>query len=95
MPAFLPAAAAEAELFASLLWVAFSVTAWSADPADVAYLTGFLGGDSYLLLTGSGKPALISDHRYLEDLEGHKKHCRVVMRKGSIWAAVALTEPSP
>jgi len=64
---------------------AFLVT----DPRDVAYLTGFLGGDSFLFVPASGKPTLISDHRYKEDLEPFKKLCRVVMRKGSIWGCVA------
>lgn len=42
-------------------------------PKDVAYLTGFLGGDSYLLLAGAGnspaRPVLLSDFRYQEELE--------------------------
>lgn len=59
------------------------------DPADVGYLTGFLGGDSYLFLGASGKPTIISDDRYREDLEPFKKLCRVVMRKGPMWPCVA------
>lgn len=59
------------------------------DPRDVAYVTGFLGGDSFLIIPASGKPTLISDHRYREDLEPFKSLCRVVMRKGSIWGCVA------
>lgn len=42
-------------------------------PKDVAYLTGFLGGDSYLLLSAPGnmptRPVLLSDFRYQEELE--------------------------
>ncbi|MEO1585514.1 MAG: aminopeptidase P family N-terminal domain-containing protein [Planctomycetota bacterium] len=33
---------------------------------DVAYLTGFLGGDSVLLVPARGKPMIISDRRYEE-----------------------------
>jgi Xaa-Pro aminopeptidase len=43
------------------------------NPTDVGYLTGFLGGDSYMLVpAGSGKkarPVVISDFRYEEELE--------------------------
>lgn len=42
-------------------------------PKDVGYLTGFLGGDSYLLLPAlehkAPSPVLISDFRYKEELE--------------------------
>ncbi|MFG0305278.1 MAG: M24 family metallopeptidase [Phycisphaerales bacterium JB040] len=55
-----------------------------SDPADVAYLTGFLGGDSFLLVTPTGKPKLISDHRYAEDLEAHKHLATIVMRDGQM-----------
>jgi len=59
-----------------------------SDPADVAYLTGFLGGDSYLLVTPTGKPKIISDHRYAEDLEPFRGLATVVMRDGMMSAAV-------
>lgn len=39
------------------------------NPKDVGYLTGFLGGDSYLLVpSGKDGPTLISDFRYMEEL---------------------------
>jgi Xaa-Pro aminopeptidase len=39
-------------------------------PIDVGYLTGFLGGESYLLVSASGgRPVVISDFRYEEELE--------------------------
>lgn len=42
-------------------------------PKDVAYLTGFLGGDSYLLISAAGespaRPILLTDFRYQEELE--------------------------
>ncbi|MEZ6317330.1 MAG: Xaa-Pro peptidase family protein [Phycisphaerales bacterium] len=58
------------------------------DPVDVAYLTGFLGGDSYLLVGPSGKPEIISDSRYEEEL-GHFSALRLRLRLGSILDEVA------
>ncbi len=57
-------------------------------PNDVAYLTGFHGGDSYLLLGPTGKPTIISDFRYLEELQPVKTLCRVVIRTGGMAEAV-------
>ncbi|MCC6320585.1 MAG: aminopeptidase P family protein [Phycisphaerales bacterium] len=38
-------------------------------PKDVGYLTGFLGGDSYLLVPAEkAAPTLVSDFRYMEEL---------------------------
>lgn len=59
-----------------------------SNPVDVGYLTGFLGGDSYLVVA-PGKPVLISDGRYEEDLEPFRALCRVVIRQGSMTEAVA------
>lgn len=63
--------------------VAFLVT----NPLDVAYLTGFHGGDSYFLLVG-GKGVLISDSRFEEELQPLKTWCRVVIRTKSIMDAL-------
>lgn len=60
-----------------------------SDPMDVAYLTGFLGGDSYLLVPKSGKPSVVSDFRYQEDLEPLKPRVKIVMRTGSMADTVA------
>jgi Xaa-Pro aminopeptidase len=61
-----------------------------SNPIDVGYLTGFLGGDSYLLLaTGGGNPTIISDFRYKEELEPIAALCQVVMRQRSMGEAVA------
>ena len=60
------------------------------NPTDVGYLTGFLGGDS-VLLVGPGKPVLISDSRYREELTKFKPILRVVMRTGPMMNAVAET----
>lgn len=61
-------------------------------PVDVAYLTGFLGGDSYLLV-GRGRPVILSDRRYEEELEAFRPWFRVVMRRGPFPAAVASVLP--
>ncbi len=39
------------------------------DEANVTYLTGFTGGDSFLYLDATGKVALLSDGRYAEQIE--------------------------
>ncbi len=57
---------------------------------DVAYLTGFLGGDSYLLVRRPGRrPVLISDFRYDEELEPQRSLAEVVIRPRSMTEAVA------
>lgn len=58
------------------------------NPLDVAYLTGFLGGDSYLLLTADAA-AIISDRRYEEELEPFRRLVDIHMRSGAMPAAVA------
>ncbi len=59
-----------------------------SDPTDVGYLTGFLGGDS-VLVAGPGKPTIISDGRYLEELEAFRPIAKIVMRDGGMTAAIA------
>ncbi|MCC6677135.1 MAG: aminopeptidase P family protein [Phycisphaerales bacterium] len=60
------------------------------NPLDVGYLTGFLGGDSYLLLSARpGKPVLVSDFRYLEELEPLAASVQVVIRKRTMGEAIA------
>lgn len=51
------------------------------NPVDVGYLTGFLGGDSFLLVKSSGKPVVISDFRYEEELEPVRPIASVFIRK--------------
>lgn len=61
------------------------------NPTDVGYCTGFLGGDSYLLLphAGSkGKPVIISDFRYDEELQPLRAFCDIHIRTGGIMDAV-------
>lgn len=58
------------------------------NPLDVAYLTGFHGGDSYLLV-GENRPIIISDFRYEEELDVVKGLANVRIRRGAMSAAVA------
>jgi Xaa-Pro aminopeptidase len=57
---------------------------------DVGYLTGFLGGDSYLVIpvAPGTRPTIISDFRYLEELEPYKKIADIFIRKRSMDEAV-------
>jgi Xaa-Pro aminopeptidase len=56
---------------------------------DVAYLTGFLGGHSYLLAGVRGRPVVISDFRYQEELEPTRAIADVHIRTGGLIEAVA------
>lgn len=58
------------------------------DPSDVAYLTGFLGGDSVLIVPARGKPTLVSDARYEEDVASFSHLARITMRKGPMSQAL-------
>lgn len=69
------------------------------NPIDVGYLTGFLGGDSFLLVgpAGGAKNALVlSDGRYAEELKPFAPILDVYLRGGSMDAAVAdvLSRPN-
>lgn len=63
------------------------------DPRDVGYLTGFLGGDSYLLVSADEgrKPILISDFRYQEELAAFESVVQIVIRKTTMLPCVAET----
>lgn len=63
------------------------------DPRDVGYLTGFLGGDSYLLVpTDAGaRPIIISDFRYQEELVHFEAIARIVIRRTTMLPCVAET----
>lgn len=67
------------------------------NPIDVGYLTGFTGGDSYLLLDAAAPPAgqpspsralIISDFRFEEELEPTRALAEVFIRKGMMSEAV-------
>jgi Xaa-Pro aminopeptidase len=61
------------------------------NPLDVAYLTGFLGGDSYLLLPvhASSPVTIISDSRYEEELSEFADLLTIVIRRGAMNDTVA------
>lgn len=59
------------------------------NPTDVGYLSGYLGGDSYLFYSASSaKPVIISDFRYQEELEHFKPFADIVIRNSSMVEAV-------
>lgn len=60
------------------------------NPVDVGYLTGFLGGDSPLLVpvANAAKPTIITDFRYVEELAEFRPLIDVFVRKGSMAGAV-------
>lgn len=57
------------------------------NPQDVAYLTGFLGGDSYLLV-GKPRSVIISDFRYQEELEPIAPIADIFIRRQGMTQAV-------
>lgn len=58
------------------------------NPLDVAYLTGFHGGDSYLLMIGKSA-TIISDFRYQEELAHLQREVTIIIRKGAMAKEVA------
>lgn len=62
------------------------------NPVDVGYLTGFMGGDSYLMLgptVGHRHAAIISDGRYEEELAPQRELADIVIRTKSLAATGA------
>jgi Xaa-Pro aminopeptidase len=60
-----------------------------SNPVDVAYLTGFDGGDSYALVPASGRPLIVSDFRYQEELERIGSVADVLVRTKGLTEATA------
>ncbi|MBY0311442.1 MAG: Xaa-Pro peptidase family protein [Phycisphaerales bacterium] len=62
------------------------------NPKDVGYLTGFLGGDSYLIVQAAShkapKPVVVSDFRYKEELEHIQSIADVHIRTGPMMDAL-------
>ncbi len=56
--------------------------------ANVSYLSGFWGGDSWLILTGN-KSILVTDSRYTLQAKKECSACKIYQRKGSMIDAVA------
>ncbi|MEX2218324.1 MAG: Xaa-Pro peptidase family protein [Phycisphaerales bacterium] len=59
------------------------------NPVDVGYLTGFLGGDSYLLVPAEGRPLVVSDFRYQEELAAIAPVADVLIRTKGLADAAA------
>ena len=57
-------------------------------PANVSYLTGFTGDDSWVLLT-ERNAYLLTDSRYAEQAHGECHCCRIIQRTGTLAAEVA------
>jgi len=63
-----------------------------SNPVDVGYLTGFLGGDTYLILgpgLGTKRCVLVSDGRYDEELNPARSFATVILRKKGLLETVA------
>jgi Xaa-Pro aminopeptidase len=58
------------------------------DPNNVSYLTGFLGQDSWALVTGR-QTLLLTDSRYIEQARQECPSCRIVLRKTTLTDSVA------
>jgi Xaa-Pro aminopeptidase len=57
-------------------------------PANVTYTTGFLGDDSWALIT-KGEVYFLTDSRYTEQAASQCHNCRVIERRGTMVEAVA------
>jgi Xaa-Pro aminopeptidase len=57
-------------------------------PANVTYLTGFLGGDSWAVIDPQGV-YLLTDSRYTEQARGECRRCKITERKRSMPEAAA------
>ena len=57
-------------------------------PANVTYITGFMGDDSWAVIT-SRSVYLVTDSRYTEQAEKECIGCRIIQRKNSLAGAVA------
>jgi len=53
------------------------------DAANVRYMSGFTGDDSWLVVAAD-RAALLTDSRYTEQAEGECRHCEVVGRRASL-----------
>lgn len=58
-------------------------------PANVTYLSGFSGSDSWAVITRRAL-YLLTDSRYIEQAEAECTGCRIIQRTGSLAAAVLL-----
>ncbi|MEM9253523.1 MAG: aminopeptidase P family protein [Planctomycetota bacterium] len=58
------------------------------NPADIRYLTGFVGDDSWLVLPMRGKPIILSDFRFEEQIEREAPDAVAVIRTGRMTDAL-------
>ncbi|MEM1209854.1 MAG: aminopeptidase P family protein [Planctomycetota bacterium] len=58
------------------------------NPADIRYLTGFVGDDSWLVLPPRGKPVILSDFRFEEQIEREAPDATAVIRAGRMTEAL-------
>jgi len=58
-------------------------------PANVTYATGFMGDDSWAVITRQGRAYLITDSRYTEQAQAECPNCRIIRRKQPIAETVA------
>ena len=58
------------------------------DRANVTYLTGFGGDDSWALIIGR-RVWLLTDSRYTEQAKGECVGCKIIQRKDSLFTEVA------
>jgi Xaa-Pro aminopeptidase len=52
-------------------------------PANVTYTTGFMGGDSWAVITGRAV-YLLTDSRYTEQAQGECRSCRIIERTSAL-----------
>ncbi len=60
----------------------------TVDPKNVSYLTGFLGEDSWALITGR-QTILLTDSRYIEQARQECPACKILLRKTTLSDSVA------
>jgi Xaa-Pro aminopeptidase len=58
-------------------------------PANVTYATGFLGDDSWAVITSQRRAYLVTDSRYTEQAQAECPNSRIIRRKQPIAEAVA------
>ena len=57
-------------------------------PANVTYVTGFSGDESWAIITG-GKTYLLTDSRFTEQAQGECPHCVIIERRKSLAESAA------
>jgi Xaa-Pro aminopeptidase len=58
-------------------------------PANVTYATGFMGDDSWAIITRQGRAYLVTDSRYTEQAQAECPDCRIIRRRQPIAEAAA------